>query len=257
MRALEPFNVTVTFCFTPESHGIRPHIRAPSRRKGVRRILRRPGPKVFLAQSQRFVIMSERRRPVFDTRHLQVASAVQRLTALQRRAGQATAPTPRLFEEVLGELAHALEELQVTQQHLIEQRDELVAARHQLQIEREKYWQLFDGAPDAYVITTPDVQIVDANRAAADLLNISQRFLVGKNFSIFVCNDRTQLLAQALEIAQTRASANLSFSVRPRERAPFSVNARVVAAAEPVDASLRWMLRRIEQPARVEALSQT
>jgi PAS domain S-box-containing protein len=203
--------------------------------------------------------MSERRRPVsVDTRHFQVASAVQKLTALQRRAGPAsTAPTSRVFQEVLGELEHALEELQVTQQHLIEQRDELVAARHQLQIEREKYWQLFDGAPDAYVITTPDVQIVEANRAAADLLNISQRFLVGKNFSIFLCNDRTQLLAQALEIAQTRASANLSFSVRPRERAPFSVNARVVAAAEPVDASLRWMLRRIEQPARVEALSQT
>src|SRR5919108_4980835 len=25
MKALEPFEVTVTFCFTPESQGIRPH----------------------------------------------------------------------------------------------------------------------------------------------------------------------------------------------------------------------------------------
>jgi beta-xylosidase len=29
MRALEPFDVTVTFCFTPESHGVRPHYTSP------------------------------------------------------------------------------------------------------------------------------------------------------------------------------------------------------------------------------------
>jgi beta-xylosidase len=31
MRALEPFEVTVTFCFTPESRGIRPHHTSPPR----------------------------------------------------------------------------------------------------------------------------------------------------------------------------------------------------------------------------------
>jgi len=31
MRALEPFDVTVTFCFTPESHGVRPHHTSPPR----------------------------------------------------------------------------------------------------------------------------------------------------------------------------------------------------------------------------------
>jgi hypothetical protein len=29
MRALEPFDVTVTFCFTPEAAGIRPHHTSP------------------------------------------------------------------------------------------------------------------------------------------------------------------------------------------------------------------------------------
>jgi beta-xylosidase len=29
MRALEPFDVTVTFCFTPECHGLRPHHTSP------------------------------------------------------------------------------------------------------------------------------------------------------------------------------------------------------------------------------------
>ena len=31
MRALEPFDVTVTFCFTPEEHGVWPHYTAPPR----------------------------------------------------------------------------------------------------------------------------------------------------------------------------------------------------------------------------------
>jgi beta-xylosidase len=31
MRALEPFDVTLTFCFTPESHGIKPHHTSPPR----------------------------------------------------------------------------------------------------------------------------------------------------------------------------------------------------------------------------------
>jgi beta-xylosidase len=31
MRALEPFDVTVTFCFTPESEGVRPHYTSPPR----------------------------------------------------------------------------------------------------------------------------------------------------------------------------------------------------------------------------------
>jgi beta-xylosidase len=35
MRALEPFEVTITFCFTPESEGIRPHHTSPPREPRV------------------------------------------------------------------------------------------------------------------------------------------------------------------------------------------------------------------------------
>ena len=31
MKALEPFDVTLTFCFTPESAGVRPHHTSPPR----------------------------------------------------------------------------------------------------------------------------------------------------------------------------------------------------------------------------------
>lgn len=35
MRALEPFDVTLTLCFTPESHGVRPHHTSPPREVGA------------------------------------------------------------------------------------------------------------------------------------------------------------------------------------------------------------------------------
>lgn len=35
MRALEPFDVTLTLCFTPESHGVRPHHTSPPRDIGA------------------------------------------------------------------------------------------------------------------------------------------------------------------------------------------------------------------------------
>jgi len=35
MRALEPFDVTLTLCFTPERHGLRPHYTSPPRDIGV------------------------------------------------------------------------------------------------------------------------------------------------------------------------------------------------------------------------------
>ena len=31
MKALDPFDVTITFCYTPEHHGIRPHHTSPPR----------------------------------------------------------------------------------------------------------------------------------------------------------------------------------------------------------------------------------
>ena len=35
IQALEPFDVTITFCFTPESHGLRPHHTSPPREIGA------------------------------------------------------------------------------------------------------------------------------------------------------------------------------------------------------------------------------
>ncbi|CAA9401470.1 hypothetical protein AVDCRST_MAG94-5938, partial [uncultured Leptolyngbya sp.] len=49
-----------------------------------------------------------------------------------------------------------------------------------MEAERQRYQELFEFAPDGYLVTDAQGKIQEANLAAARLLNIEQRFLVGK-----------------------------------------------------------------------------
>jgi PAS domain S-box-containing protein len=182
-----------------------------------------------------------------DSLHLQITSALNRLSQLQRRASQLPNEPPKVLLQALSELEQALEELRIAQQHLIEQRDEIEALHSALEQERQKYYRFFDDAPDAYLVTSPQAHIIEANRAAAELLNISQRFLVGKNLSVFICSDRNRMLTQAQQLAESGGAADWVFSLRPRERAPFRVAVRAIVADDTPERSLRWMLRRMAE----------
>jgi PAS domain-containing protein len=103
----------------------------------------------------------------------------------------------------------------------------------------EKYWLLFDDMPEPYLVTRADTTITEANKAAAELLNVSQRFLVGKALSVFVCEDRTRFLQSATQALETAAALDVRVRLRPRERAPLELEAKVRGGND----MLRWILR--------------
>lgn len=179
-----------------------------------------------------------------ESLQIQLSTAVQRLASLQRRAEHLTPESPRIIHQTLEQLEFAIQQLRAAQEELEARRGELAQLRQQLDVERRKYWQFFDAAPEAYLVTNADGAILEANRAAAEMLNISQRFLVGKNFIVFVCTERARIQAQAKRLADTGGSADWVFNLRPRERAPFDVACRVLASEAP-QRTLRWMVRRI------------
>jgi len=174
-----------------------------------------------------------------DVLELQLASALQRFATLQRRAGSER-DQAKLLERSLQELGTALEEIRVAQEQLIESRSRLEASQADLARERERYWQLFDEMPQAYVVTEPTSIITEVNKAAAQLFNVSQRFLVGKPMSVFVCEERSRFLTDIGRLAAEGRSAELAFKLRPRERAPLDVIANV--GGDPT--GLRWVLRQ-------------
>src|SRR5437763_311427 len=82
--------------------------------------------------------------------------------------------------------------------------------------------------PDPYLVTRADSTILEVNRAASQLFNVSQRFLIGKTLSVFVCEDRTQFLSASSRAASESGAIDMTVRLRPRERAPQNITARVV-----------------------------
>jgi len=175
-----------------------------------------------------------------DSLELQLASALQRYDTLQRRASTQRESGATLTK-TLAELGTALEELRVAQEQLIENRGRMEQLQVELHRQYEKYWQLFDEMPEAYVVTKGDTTILEANKAAGQLFNVSQRFLVGKTLSVFVCEDRPRFLAASTEAASALGPQEWVVKLRPRERAPLPVAVRVSGDST----ALRWVLRPV------------
>ena len=235
MRALEPFDVTVTFCFTPESAGVRPHHTSPPREP-------RDSPNSAPPKSAGTWHSGSLRGGHYsmNANRLQLAPAFRRLATLQRRVETQHDTT---VQQAVDELLRSLNELRGGQAQLLAQREEIEAIRAALRAERERYTQLFDGAPDPYLVTDSQLTILSANRAGADLFNISQRFLSGKALSVFLSKDRDRFIADAARLASAGESEDWTFGIRPRERAPLEVSARVVVHATPEGVELHWVLR--------------
>lgn len=183
-----------------------------------------------------------------DALELQLASAAQRFQALERRAANAREPDP-LLTRTLAELGTALEEMRVAQEQIIESRSLADQLQEELRRQSERYWQLFDEIPQPYVVTKPDSTILEVNRAGAELFNVSQRFLAGKTLSVFVCEDRSGFLTRIASASAQRSPMEFQFKLRPRERAPQLVVARVKGD----DQTLRWLLTPEEPRAIAEA----
>lgn len=181
-----------------------------------------------------------------DSLELQLVSAQQRLATLQRRAS-AESGESKLLPRALKEAENLLEELRVAQEQLVEARHRIEDIQAELTKQYEKYWELFDEMPDAYLVTKADSSIVEANRAAAELFNVSQRFLIGKPLSVFVCQDRSGFLKTLESMSEHTLATELPFRLRPRERAPLNVSATVRADG----VSIRWVVRPVEAGATV------
>ena len=174
---------------------------------------------------------------------------MMRFQSLQRRIPEDGAP--KLVGNIFKELENALEEVRVAQEQLIESRHRMEMLQAELTRQCQRYWELFDEMPQPYLVTKPDSTILEVNRAASELFNVSQRFLVGKTLSVFVGEDRVRWLGEIRRVAETRQNLELAFRLRPRERASVSVRARVAAQ----ESSLRWVITRMgDDPASPKIL---
>ncbi|MEH2183019.1 PAS domain-containing hybrid sensor histidine kinase/response regulator [Nostoc sp.] len=171
-----------------------------------------------------------------------------RLTGLVQKS----ASEPPSQQELTSE---AFEELQITLEELEIAFEELQATRIAVEKERQRYQELFDFAPDGYLVTDTSGIILEANRAASIHLNVLQRFLVGKPLLTFIAQSDHQAFFNYLtQLQQLDRGGEWEVCLQPREKICFDVALTVVTVRneknQPV--ALRWLMRDISQRKHLE-----
>jgi two-component system, cell cycle sensor histidine kinase and response regulator CckA len=181
-----------------------------------------------------------------------IAAAHQRWENLSQRASQTEnqQDDPELLPAAMAETASSLEELSVLVEELKQQNQELIATRYLVEAERQRYQDLFEFAPDAYLVTDINGLIQEANLAAAQLLNVRPSYLLGKPLSVFVDSAESKKFRQLmLQLQQQRQKVTTELNI-------FHNQGKIDLAAEVTVAfiagnsqgktdGLRWLLRDI------------
>ncbi|GAB4346166.1 MAG: hypothetical protein Kow0099_27120 [Candidatus Abyssubacteria bacterium] len=77
-------------------------------------------------------------------------------------------------------MATLLEELEVANEELHQQNEAVETTYKEAELNRQRYEDLFQHAPDGYVVIGEPEIIIEANRTAAKMLNVEQRYLLNK-----------------------------------------------------------------------------
>ena len=156
-----------------------------------------------------------------------------RLDELYQGVSSSVQLQPDLLPVAFKELGTASEELQVAVEELQLKNEELAASRAALEAERQRYQDLFEFAPNGYLVIDTAGTIREANRAAAALLKVEQRFLVGKPLRIFVTETERQTFHfQLTELQQAQQVQERELCLCPRKGEPFDAALRVAVVRD-------------------------
>ncbi len=185
----------------------------------------------------------------------QIQVVRQRADALHDKANTSPLPSAQLLNDCLEELNVALEELRVAEEELRQQNEELFSARNELEIERQRYKELFDFAPDAYLVTDITGKILEANRAAASLLKISHKYIQGKLLINFIPNNERRAFRSLLvRLQQMEQIQDWEMHMQTREGIIFDVAISVIMVRDDLDnpKGWRWLIRNITNRKQAE-----
>jgi PAS domain S-box-containing protein len=127
--------------------------------------------------------------------------------------------------EINRELQETLEELQIAEEELRQQNEQLIYSRQITEAERLRYQNLFEFAPNGYLVTDALGIIQQANHGAASLLSVRQDHLVGKPLVVFIAEeDRSQFVSRLKKLHEFQ---EWEMNFRSRKGLLFSASVRV------------------------------
>lgn len=186
----------------------------------------------------------------------QIKAVRKRADALQNHAQRSPLPPSEILHDCLEELNTALEELRVAEEEVRQQNEELINIRTELETERQRYKELFDFAPDAYLVTNTEGKILEANRTATSLLKIPQKYLQGKLLINFIPeNQRRAFRSQLMRLHQIKQIQDWEIHMQTREGGEFdaAISVTTVCDREGNTKGWRWLVRDITVRKQAEA----
>jgi PAS domain S-box-containing protein len=152
--------------------------------------------------------------------------------------------------EIVENLRLAVEELRAAGDNFQRQNEELATAHLQTDVERRRYQELFELAPDAYLLTNLAGIISEANQSASRLFGIAAQFLPGKALAAYVASEDRQRF-RALLSEPDRSARTHPMPFRLRTRGGMRLHAELTySLAQDFDGrpvGFRWLIRDVTQ----------
>lgn len=151
-------------------------------------------------------------------------------------------------------ITEAFEQLNIAIEELLAASEELKVTRTAVEKERQRYQDLFEFAPDAYLVTNTLGTIQEANHAAAILLGVQQKYLVGKPLIIFIAQQDHEYFSSQMINFQKQLTWELN--LKPRYSKPFMamIKASAVYELQGEHVGWRWLLYNISERKQAEEM---
>ncbi|MEH2179004.1 sensor domain-containing protein [Nostoc sp.] len=169
---------------------------------------------------------------------------INELRSRVRGIWQRTATQPNSQQELMIE---AFEELQIAVEELLVASEELEVTRAQAEKERQRYQELFDFAPDGYLVTNTVGKILEANYAAAIMLSVRQQYLIGKPLVLFIAQQDRQIFSSLINNSQQIQDCIIDINPRLGTPFPVSLRASPVYDSQQKLVGWRWLLHNISE----------
>jgi PAS domain S-box-containing protein len=187
-----------------------------------------------------------------------VQSLHGRLAELYQDAIATVQPQPdSLLPLAFKELGTTSETLEVAIKKLYEQSEELAAARARVEAERQRYQDLFEFMPNAYLVSDPEGKIQEANRVAATLFNLEPSLLVNKLLVSFIpLQERQAFRSKLNQLHKCDRGQEWAVRMQPHNGQPFDAALSVAPVWDFEDklVALRWIVRDITQSKRAQLI---
>ncbi len=149
----------------------------------------------------------------------------------------------------------ALYELRVHQIELEMQNEELRQTQQALDIQRERYFDLYDLAPVGYCTVSAKGLILEANLTAANMMGAPRNALVKQPLSRFINrSDQDTYYLRCKQLLETGQAQTFELQIVPGHGTPFWANLMATAAHSDGVPVMRMVLSDISERKRAEEL---